>query len=179
MDTLVSVHYSGYVLYWGVWCKSSPSNYRPISLLLLISKVLERIVYRRISNFLYSNSLLSNCQFGFKPRSSTQEALLSVIRSWFDLLSKHRQDACVFFEVKRALLGATWQDHLISLQHRHLRTIPTLASWLPVRPSSKSCSGWCSVQPDQSHLWGATGLDPRTSVVQHSHELDIQAALIP
>ena len=81
---------------------TSPTNYRPISLLSLVSKVLERIVHSRISSFIYSNNLLSSCQFGFRPRSSTQEALLSVTRKWFQLLSKHRQVACVFFDVKKA-----------------------------------------------------------------------------
>ena len=38
----------------------------------------------------------------FRPRSSTQEALLSVTRSWHELLTKHRQVACVFFDVKKA-----------------------------------------------------------------------------
>ena len=83
--------------------RSSPSNYRPISLLPLISKILEKIVHSRISHFLYSNQLLSNCQFGFRPRSSTrQEALLSATRSWFNLLANHCQVACVFFDVKKA-----------------------------------------------------------------------------
>ena len=81
---------------------TSPTNYRPISLLSLVSKVLERIVHSRISAFIFSNNLLSTCQFGFRPRSSTQEALLSVTRNWFQLLSEHRQVACVFFDVKKA-----------------------------------------------------------------------------
>ena len=51
---------------------TSPCNYRTISLLSLISKVLERVVHTRMSKFLFSNKLLSNCQFGFTPRSSTQ-----------------------------------------------------------------------------------------------------------
>ena len=81
---------------------SSASNYCPISLLSLVSKILERIIHSRISSFLYSNKLLSNCQFGFRPRSSTQEALLSVMNSWHQLLAKNRQVAAVFFDVKKS-----------------------------------------------------------------------------
>ena len=49
------------------------TNYRPIS---LISKVLERIVHNNLMHYLLSNSILSPLQFGFRPGSSTQEALL-------------------------------------------------------------------------------------------------------
>ena len=57
---------------------TSASNYCPVSFLPLISKVIERIVHSIISKFLHTNKLLSDCQFGFRPRSSTQDALLSV-----------------------------------------------------------------------------------------------------
>ena len=75
---------------------SIASYYRPISLLSLVSKILERIVHSRISDFIYANKLLSNCQFGFRPRSSTQEALLFVTDSWQKALTTHCQVAAVF-----------------------------------------------------------------------------------
>ena len=71
------------------------------------------IVHNKISNFLYSNKLLSNCQFGFRPRSSTQEALLSVTHSWHQLLSTHRQVAAIFIDVKKAF-DYVLHNHLIS-----------------------------------------------------------------
>ncbi len=81
---------------------SSPLNYRPISILPLISKALERIVHARISKHLYSNQLLPNCQFGFRPQSSTQEALLSVTHQWHELLTTHKHVSAVFFDIKKA-----------------------------------------------------------------------------
>jgi len=51
------------------------SNYRLISLLSLPSKILEKLIHSHITKFLIMNKLLSNIQFGFRPRSSTQEAL--------------------------------------------------------------------------------------------------------
>ena len=95
---------------------TSPCNYRPISLLSLISKVLERVVHTRMSKFLFSNKLLSNCQFGFRPRSSTQEALLSVTNDWHKLLEKHHQVATVFFDVKKAFDSVPHSQILSSLQ---------------------------------------------------------------
>ena len=81
---------------------SQCSNYRPISLLSLPSKILERIIHTRISGFLYDHNLLSRIQFGFRSRSSTQEALLSVTNTWYSMLSKHKQVAAVFLDVKKA-----------------------------------------------------------------------------
>ena len=49
------------------------SNYSPISLLSLPSKLLERIIHNKVMSFLLSNSILSLNQFGFHPASSTQE----------------------------------------------------------------------------------------------------------
>ena len=59
------------------------------------------------------NKLLSNCQFGFRPRSSTQEALLSATHCWHQLLSSHRQVAAVFIDVKKAF-DSVPHNYLIS-----------------------------------------------------------------
>ena len=53
------------------------SNYRPISLLCIISKVLERVVYNNVINFL--NGTFSVSQFGFLPRHSSLQQLLNFI----------------------------------------------------------------------------------------------------
>ena len=52
---------------------SSVLNYRPISLLPLISKILERIIHSCLMNFLQTNRLLSSCQYGFRPSEKVKE----------------------------------------------------------------------------------------------------------
>ena len=91
------------------------SNYRPISLLSLVSKVLERIVHNRVSKYLSTNSLLSNQQFGFRAGSSTQEALLTIINDWHQLLSSNRQIGVVFLDVKKAFDSVPHSQILDSL----------------------------------------------------------------
>ncbi len=54
------------------------SNYRPISLLPVLSKILEKIVSNQLLDFLLRNNLLSNSQHGFRPNLSTESALLKV-----------------------------------------------------------------------------------------------------
>ena len=51
--------------------KSFPSNYRPISLLSCVSKLLEKIVFKHIFNHLQGNKLLCKFQSGFLPGCST------------------------------------------------------------------------------------------------------------
>jgi hypothetical protein len=62
--------------------KGSPrdvSNYRPISLLPLFSKILEKLVHKRVYNFLIDKNLLSPQQFGFQKGKNTTQALITVI----------------------------------------------------------------------------------------------------
>ena len=56
--------------------KTDHCNNRPISLLLIISKVVESINALDIKSFLFSNGLISDLQFGFRPGQSTLERLL-------------------------------------------------------------------------------------------------------
>ena len=80
---------------------SNASNYRPISLLSLVSKVLECIIFKQISHHLSINRLLSKNQFDFRSGFSTHEALFSVTIDWHQLLSKIHP-ITAFFYVKKA-----------------------------------------------------------------------------
>ena len=50
------------------------SNYRPISLLSNIEKILEKPMYKRLYNFLNNNNIIYNLQFGFRKQYSTSHA---------------------------------------------------------------------------------------------------------
>lgn len=55
--------------------KDKPENYRPIALLSIISKILEKIVSNRLVNFLDTHNVISNRQFGFQRGKSTEDAV--------------------------------------------------------------------------------------------------------
>ena len=55
---------------------ADPLNYRPISLTSICSKTMERILANAINEYLDSNNLLSDSQFGFRAGRSVQEQLL-------------------------------------------------------------------------------------------------------
>ena len=62
--------------------RSTLSNYRPISLLMILSKVMETNVNRSVTNFLERNSILSPCQFGFRGGLSTADLLTKLHHEW-------------------------------------------------------------------------------------------------
>ena len=55
------------------------NNYRPISILTSFSKILERTVYIRTSQFLEKHNIISDSQFGFREKHSTTHAILQLI----------------------------------------------------------------------------------------------------
>jgi hypothetical protein len=55
--------------------ENSFSNYRPFSVLPSFSKIFEKVVHRRLSNYMYSKCILNNNQYGFRQNHSTYMAL--------------------------------------------------------------------------------------------------------
>ena len=61
---------------------SNPRNYRPVSLLPILSKVMEQIVNNQIVNHLERNHLLSPAQFGFRRGLGTVDLLTILHHDW-------------------------------------------------------------------------------------------------
>ena len=104
---------------------------------------MERIIHSRISDFLHAYKLLSNCQFGFRPRSST---LLSVTNTWHNLLSDNKQIAAVFFDVKKAF-DTVPHNHLLRALSQSGITGPLLdwiSDYLSNRSQKVVLDGTCS-----------------------------------
>ena len=57
---------------------ANPANYRPISVLPVASKILEKIVFKQAYSYLNNNNLLIKNQFGFRPKFSSEMALLNL-----------------------------------------------------------------------------------------------------
>ena len=66
-----------------LYTKQNPENhlvnYRPMSLLSNLSKVLEKVVYRRLYSFLTYGKVLYERQFGFRPMMSTIDTMTDFI----------------------------------------------------------------------------------------------------
>ena len=82
--------------------RSDFSNYRPISLVSQFSKILEKLFNLRLEQFLISNEILSNCQYGFRSCMSTVHAALELIESISTAVDNKKHCAGVFIDLKKA-----------------------------------------------------------------------------
>ena len=65
-------------------------NYRPISIPPCLSKILERLMYNRINNFLAEYNILSNKQYGFRENYSTYMAMIDLVDNISSNIDKKR-----------------------------------------------------------------------------------------
>ena len=93
------------------------SNYRPISLLPSTSKILEKLVHKRLYSFCDSNKILYNNQYGFRPKHSTIDAVRKFTADIVSSLESNMITCAVFLDLSKAFDTI---DHDISLRKLHL-----------------------------------------------------------
>ena len=77
-------------------------NYRPISIIPVVTKILERIVYDQVKFFIDENKLLFKNQSGFRSLHSTVTALLEATNDWANNIDCGNVNAVVFLDLKKA-----------------------------------------------------------------------------
>ena len=82
--------------------KSDPNNYRPISVIPVVSKVLEKIVYNQLYHYLDDDKLLLGCQSGFRSLHSTLTALLEATDAWSVNIDNGLLNGVVFIDLTKA-----------------------------------------------------------------------------
>ena len=77
-------------------------NYRPISLLPILSKILEKVVATQLMTFLESNRLLTDNQHGFRPHLSTETALLKVTNKIYENTENRKISLLLLLDLSKA-----------------------------------------------------------------------------
>ena len=131
--------------------KTEANNYRPISLLCIVSKVLEKHIHTKMLAFLDSTRFLSDNQWGFRPAHSTASALASATHDWFTTLDSGSSVGAVFFDLKKAFDSVPHSLLLDKISATGLH--PVLVQWIGAYLTSRSqrtvvggsASSWASV----------------------------------
>ena len=82
--------------------RTDPNNYRPITVLPIVSKILEKAAHSQMYSYLQDNKLLSPFQFGFRPKSSTEIALVDFTDSILENMDRGLFTGVVSIDLTKA-----------------------------------------------------------------------------
>ena len=88
------------------------TNYRPISLLPICGKILEKIIFDNVYSFLNKNDLISKNQSGFRPGDSTIYQLISITSDIYTSFENHDETRAIFLDISKAF-DKVWHVGLI------------------------------------------------------------------
>lgn len=81
---------------------SDVSNYRPISLLSTVGKVLEKIVHKHVFNFFHEHHVITSLQSGFVPGDSTVNQLTDIYNTFCKALDEGKEVRAIFCDISKA-----------------------------------------------------------------------------
>ena len=101
--------------------KNKITNYRPISLLPVFSKIFEKLIHSRLDKFLDKHDVIYKKQFGFRKRHSTIHALNTAITQILNGLNNNRTVYGVFLDFSKAFDTVKHKILLDKLEHYGIR----------------------------------------------------------
>ena len=137
------------------------SNYRPISLLSNIEKILEKLMYKRLYTFLNKNNVIYNLQFGFRQQYSTSHALINITENIRKALDDGNIGCGVFVDLQKAFDTVDHQILLAKLNHYGIRGVSN--DWF--KSYLSNCNQYVSINGYESGLAALNCSIPQGSVL--------------
>lgn len=93
--------------------RSDPTNYRPIALTSILSKVMERIVNSRLVAYLEDHKLINDRQYGFRCKRSTGDLMAYLTETWSRSIHNFGESLSVALDISKAF-DRVWHKALLS-----------------------------------------------------------------
>ena len=108
--------------------KEEFSNYRPISVLPCFSKILEKIIYKRVLKYLDKHNMLFQGQYGFRKNHSTNLATIELTTKLLQAIDNNEYTIGVFLDLAKAFDTVNHEILLKKLEHYGIRGIALILS---------------------------------------------------
>ena len=103
------------------------NNFRPISLLSIFDKIIEKLMHKRLYEFLEHHNILFENQFGFRKNNSTVYALMEITERIKETIDKGKFGCGIFIDLKKAFDTVNHDILLTKLEHYGIRGV--LLEW--------------------------------------------------
>ena len=129
------------------------SNYRPISLLSNLNKILEKIVHKKIYTFLEDNKSIYSLQFGFRKKHSADDALIKITETIRNALDNNKIACGIYVDLQKAFDTVNHDILLAKMEHYGIRGIANnwFSSYLTNRSQYVSILGYDSKTKQLNH----------------------------
>ena len=97
------------------------NNFRPISLLSIFDKIIEKLMHARLYLFLEENQILCKNQFGFKKKSNCAHSLIEITERIKESVDKGKFGCGIFIDLKKAFDTVNHNILLLKLEHYGIR----------------------------------------------------------
>ena len=97
------------------------NNFRPISLLSIFDKIIEKIMHKRLYEFIEEHDILFKNQFGFRKNSSTAHSLIEITENIKESIDKGNYGCGIFIDLKKAFDTVNHKILLTKLEHYGIR----------------------------------------------------------
>lgn len=116
------------------------ANYRPISLTSALCKLIEKILFKHLHNYMIDNNIIYKYQSGFQPGDSTVNQLVEIYNTIISSLDKGIDIRFIFCDISKAFDKVWHNGLLVKLQNYGI--CGSVLGWIENYLFDRSCNRW-------------------------------------